>query len=234
LELAREIHAEVQRTAADPDADLDDLQRALDEWPAELRADAVLAAFRELPRSERWDVLAELFDDDELRAALAAEHQRVAADVARTRRHLELAAVVHERRTLDTRILVAGDEVVLGLFRSVDVHNALALGPASSVCARRLVLRATGADGACLVIDDTFNPERGLFVTAEYDEAVWRTERLEPHSQVRVGALTDAFEPVVYPGGRLDVETADGARRGRLHTGYATAGAVSLFTDAPS
>jgi hypothetical protein len=234
LELAREIQAEVQRTAADPDADLDDLQRALDDWPAELRAEAVLAAFRELPSGERWHVLAELFDDAELRAALAVEHRRVSADVARSRRYLELASTVHEQCALDTRELGAGDEVTLGLFRPVDVHGALELGPASAVCARLLVLRATGDDGACLVVDDTFNPRRGLFVTAEYDEAVWRAERLEPNSRVRVGALGDGFDPVVRPGARLDIETADGAHRGRLHTGYATAGTVSLFTAATS
>ena len=234
LELAREIHDEVQRTAADPDAELDDLARALDEWPAELRAETALAAFRELPRGERWGILAELFADDELRAALAVEHEWAAADAARTLRHRTLVALVRDRRALDLRAVPAGDELTLGLFRPVDVRDALRLGPASTVCARRLVLRATGEDGALVVIDDAFNPERGLFVTADYDERVWRDERLEPHSRARVGAVGERFEPVVYPGGRVDVETAAGTRRGRLHAGYATVGAVSLFQDEPS
>ena len=63
---------------------------------------------------------------------------------------------------------------------------------------------------------------------------VWRAERLEPNSYVRVGALGDGFQPVVHRGGRLDVETVDGPRRGRLHAGYATLDAVSLFGGPPS
>ena len=234
LELAREIHDEVQRTAADPDADLDDFARALDDWPSDLRADAIVAAFAELPRGERWAILAELFDDAELRAALALEHERAAADVARSGRHDALAVAVRAARALDTRLVAAGDELTLGLFRPLDVRDALPRGPASTACARRLVLRAAGDAGWFLVIDDQFNPLRGLFMTPDYDEAVWRTERLEPNSRVRVGVLGEGFEPVVHPGGRVDVETADGARRGRLHAGAATVGAVSLFTDEPS
>ena len=234
LELAREIHDEVQRTAADPDADLAEFARALDEWPADLRAEAVVAAFAELPRGERWAILAELFDDDELRAALATEHERVAAEVARAGRHHALAATVRGAQALDTRLVAAGDELTLGLFRAADVRGALPHGPASTACARRLVLRATGDAGWFLVIDDQFNPQRGLFVTPDYDEAVWRDERLEPNSRVRVGGLGEGFEPVVHPGGRVDVESADGVRRGRLHAGAATVGAVSLFTDVPS
>ena len=234
LDLAREIHAEVERTAADPDADLDDLARTLESWPSELRAEAVVAAFAELPRGERWAILADLFDDAELRAALAVEHERAATTAARGQRQAELAARVARRRALDTRDVPADEEITLGLFRPTDVRDALQLGPASATCARRLVLRATGEPGVLLVIEDRFNPQHGLFVTPDYDELVWRQERLEPFSSVRVGAGSDALEPVVYPGGRVDIETADGIQRGRLHAGYATAGAVSLFADGPA
>lgn len=234
MELAREIQAEVERTAADPDVELDDLVRALDAWPAELRSEAVVDAFRSLPRVERWGVLSELFDDDELRTALALEHERARADAAQSLRHHALVTVVREQGGLDTRAVPAGEQLTLGLFRHVDVHDALGLGPASSVCARRLVLGATGADGAMVVVDDEFNPHHGLFVTADYDEDVWRHERLEPNSTVRVGAAAATFEPVVRPGGRVDVETSSGIRHGRLHAGYVTVGDVSLFTDGSS
>ena len=116
------------------------------------------------------------------------------------------------------------------MFLAADVDAALRKGPSASTCARRLVLRSTGDDGRMIVVEDVFNPQRGLFVTPDYDEAVWRTRRLDPFATVRVGAAaSNGFEPVVYPGGRVDVETADGVRPGRLHAGYATLGAISLF-----
>jgi hypothetical protein len=234
LELAREIDAEVQRLAADPDADLDAFAKAVAAWPLERRFEAVVAAFRELPRGERWLILADLFDDDELRAALADEHQQAAAEVARAGRHRALAVAVRARRELDTRDLAAGDELTLDLFRSVDVRSALSRGGRSTSCARRLVLRATGEDGRVTVVDDEFNPEHGLFVTADYDESVWRAERLEPNSRVRVGTLSDDFAPVVVAGGRVDVELTSSVRRGRLHAGAASVGDVSLFAQDPS
>jgi hypothetical protein len=234
LALAREIHAEVQRTAGDPDTELDDLARALDELPRDLRAEAAVAAFRELPAGERYAVLAELFDDGELREALAVEHARAVAEAARLVRHHALVAAVREAQALDTRAVPAGAELALGLFRAADVATAIPLGTASAVCARRLVLRATGTDATFLVIDDAFNPRHGLFVTPDYDEAVWQTERLEPNSRVRVGALGDGFEPVVHLGGRVDLDVADRTRRGRLHAGYATVDGVGLFTEPPS
>jgi hypothetical protein len=234
LELAREIDAEVQRLAADPNADLDVFARALDSWPAEQRVEAVVQAFRALPRDERWSILADLFDDDELRAALAGEHQQAAAEVARRGRHQALAAAVRSRRALDVRDLAVGDELTLDLFRSVDVRNALVRGRASTSCARRLVLRATGEDGGVSVVDDVFNPEHGLFVTADYDESVWRAERLEPNARVRVGTFGGDFEPVIIPGSCVDVELDAGVRRGRLHAGAATVGGISMFSEDPS
>ena len=70
-------------------------------------------------------------------------------------------------------------------------------------------------------------------MTPDYDEAVWRDERLEPNSVVRIGAAGDSFEPRVQPGGRLDIESAGVVRRGRLHVGYATVDGVNLFRAAP-
>ncbi len=138
------------------------------------------------------------------------------------------------RRALDTRLLPPGDDVTLGLFREGDVRAALTMGSASTTCARRLVVRATGDDGAMVVVEDVFNPAHGLFVTSAYDEGTWRDERLAPNTVARVGAASDdSFSPVIHPGARLDVETAAGPRHGRLHVGYATVGAIDLFTDQP-
>jgi hypothetical protein len=234
LGLAREIQDEVERAVADPDTDLDDLAEALDQWPRDARLAAVTSAFRQLPPLEQWEILARLFDDDELRAALGVDHDRRLADARRTLNGAALSARVRERRALDTCAIAPGEDLALGLFREVDVRAAVAHGSASTSAARRLVLRATDEPGRLLVLEDVFNPARGLFVTPDYDEDTWRDERLSPHAVVRVGAAPEgdgvAFEPVVYPGGRLDVETADGIRRGRLHTGYATVGDVDLFT----
>ena len=202
LALAGEIDAEVQRTAGDPDADLDDLARALDEWPADLRAAAVVDPFRQLPAAQRWDILAGLFDDDDLRVALVAEHERATADAARAQRVAGLLAGVGETGVLDTSDVPRGGELTVGLFRAMDVRTALPVGPSSALCARRLALRATDDDGRLVVVDDVFNPGRGLFVTPEYDEAVWRDER-------------------------LDIESAGVVRRGRLHAGYATIDCVN-------
>ena len=34
---------------------------------------------------------------------------------------------------------------------------------------------------------------------------------------------------MIYPGGRLDIATADGIRIGRLHTGFVTVGGADVF-----
>ena len=71
LELARELQAEAQRWAADPDADVESLVEVFDRLPREARQQAAEATFRSLPAEQRWAVLERLFGDDELRAALA-------------------------------------------------------------------------------------------------------------------------------------------------------------------
>ena len=231
LGLAREIHEEVERAVADPTGDLDELAEAIARWPLDARLDAVAAAFRSLPGPEQWDLLIELFDDDELRAALAVEHERRLGEARRTLRLATVRAAVTERRLIDTRDLPAGEDLAIGLFREVDVRTALPLGAASTAVARRLVLRATDEPGRLLVMADLFNPANGLFVTPAYDEVVWRTERLEPNTLVAVGTATEGgpFEPVIHPGGRLDIEADGATRRSRLHVGAATIGDVDLF-----
>jgi hypothetical protein len=234
LGLAREIHGEVERAVADPTNDLDELADAIDQWPRDARLAAVSAAFRELPSREQWEILIGLYDDDELRDALAVEHRRAVAEARRTLDRAGLVDAVRENRALDTRAVARGDDLTLGLFREADTRPALVRGAASTSVARRLVLRGTEEPGRLLVIADVFNPERALFVTPDYDEAIWRAERLVPHAVVAVGSAGDdaPFEPVVFPGARLDVEVAGETRRGRLHVGYATVGDVELFTPA--
>ena len=139
--------------------------------------------------------------------------------------------------TPSTRGELAPDEqLTIGLFREVDVQSALAQGRSSSTCARRLVLRGTDDAGVLLVVEDVFNPARGLFVTADYDERTWRDERLGAHAVVRLGSIRDGagdgapgFVPLIYPGGRVDVESAGTLRRGSLHAGYALVGGTELF-----
>jgi hypothetical protein len=93
------------------------------------------------------------------------------------------------------------------------------------------VLRTSDEPGRLLVLTDLFNPANGLFVTPDFDEATWRQERLAPNTSVRIGTAPDggAFEPLVHPGGRLDIEAAGAIRRSRLHVGTATIGDVDLF-----
>ena len=260
LGLACEIHDEIQRIVDDPASGVELVSEAIDRWPREARLRAAERAFEALSPERQWEILAELFDDDELRAALNDDRGR---RLLEARRQLERSAVVHavrDRQALDTREVAADEELSLGLFREVDVRSALAKGATSTTCARRLVLRATGVDGELLVLEDVFNPARGLFVTAEYDERTWLGERLAPHSLVRVGSIHEVpvprasdvqprfgtagapapspaasstapvFHPIVYPGGRLDIEMAGAPRRGHLHAGYASIGDVELFT----
>jgi hypothetical protein len=93
------------------------------------------------------------------------------------------------------------------------------------------VLRATDDPGVFGVVEDVFNPRGGYFVTAQYDEQTWRTnDRFEGHTVVRAGAINaTGFEPVLYPGGRVDFETDGHAREGRLHLGFAMLGDYDLF-----
>jgi hypothetical protein len=231
LGLAREIHDEVERSLADPIGDLEELADAIARWPREARLEAVATAFRSLPLDEQWGLLVELFDDDELRAALAVEHERQAAAARRTVQIADVLVAFAEHRRLDTRDVPAGLELAIGLFRDVDVAAALPRGAASTAVARRLVLRATDEPGRLLVVNDVFNPANGLYVTPAYDQSVWRAEQLEPSAVVRVGTAPEGapFAPLVHPGARLDVEVAGTVRRGHLHVGYVIVGDVDLF-----
>ena len=207
LELAREIRREVERAAATGT----DLSAAFEGVPAEERRRVARSVFDRLATERQWEVLAGLFDDDDLRAAL-----RTVAE-ARRRDRLDLTAVP------------ADTTVSLGLFRPEDVDAALRGGGRSTATARLLVVRTTAEPGVVHVLEDVFNPDRGLFVTPDYDEGVWRSERLAGHDRVRLGSLgPDGFEPVLYAGGRVDT-----AVPGRLHLGRARLDGAEVFAPRP-
>jgi hypothetical protein len=236
LDLAREIRAEVERLAADDATDGDALARAFEEIPRRERVQVARDVFARLPAERQWELLAALYGDDDLRAFLAEEH---AARLAVLRRNEAWRPVVRAARLehrLDTTTLPPGAPLTLGLFRSVDTRPALVRGQRSDTCARQLVLRATAVPGELHVLDDVFNPRGGLFVTGEYDERVWREDRLPGHAIVRVGAITDRgtgaqLEPTVYPGARVDFEVAGRLIEGRLHVGFVVLGDDDLFAD---
>lgn len=235
LELARQLQTEAQRWAADPDAGAESLGEAFDRLARDARHREAEATFRQLPPEQQWAVLERLFGDDELRQALDQERAR---HLSLARASLRRAAVLHAvatRHVLDTRLVPAGEQLSLGLFRETDVQAALRRGSSSTTCARRVVLQATGATGDLHVVEDVFNPSKGLFVTSDYDESTWAAERLEAHASVRIGAASDAgFEPLVYPGGRFDIEVAGVVHVGRLHAGWALLADADLFTTTPA
>ena len=179
-------------------------------WPREARHAAVTAAFRELPAGERWEILARLFDDDELRAALAVEHE--ARAVVRAGSPL--------RRAFDTRLLPAGEELVVGLFREVDVRAALARGsastssPAGSCCGPPTSPGGCSSSRTCSTRRVACS-SRPTTTSRRGARSAW--PRTPPSPSARPPAA--GRQPVIYPGGRLDIETADGIRIGRLHIG---------------
>jgi hypothetical protein len=236
LELAREIHAEVARIAADPSAEVDLLVEVIDAAPREERMKLARRIFAELPPERQWTVIHAVYGDEELAVYLEAERAAHLAAAGAAAGRLESIARARSEHRLDTGDVPAGELLTLGLFRERDVRAAVAHGHTSSTCARRLVLRATG-DGTFQVIEDVFNPDGGYFVTAGYSEETWASERLDGHAIVRVGSVsggsraTQAFEPVVYPGGRVDFEIRGRPARGQLHLGFGILSDVGIFAD---
>ena len=234
LQLAEEITAHIHRVAADPSADLDLLDALIEGISADKRMELARSIFEQLSPEQQWAVLERVYDDEEMRSYLEAQRASM-RDVAQGQVGQQgLARRARHERRLDTRDVESGTELTLGLFREHDVRAALARGHGSSTCARRLVLRALG-DGRFQVIADTFNPNGGYFVTADYSADTWRDQdRLNPHAVVRVGSIAadhpkPAFEPILYPGGRVDVELRGEASPGRLHLGFAMLSELDIF-----
>lgn len=226
--LAREIHEEVRRLAAEG-ADGEAVAEAVEAVPRAQRVAMARAVFDRLAADQQWAVLDRVFGDEDIREALAAERAVRMARAARSLARREVLDGIGAHARLDTRTVPVGESLTLGLFREVDVLGALARGSASGSCAREVVLRAVDDTGTFQVLADVFNPGGGLFVTGDYDEEVWRQDRLPAHARVRVGSVRPAitggpFEPVLYPAGRVDVELAREVVAGRLHMGYVRIG----------
>jgi hypothetical protein len=234
VELAREIQAEVARIAADPSAHGDLLVELLDRIPRDERMKLAQAIFDRLPAERQWAIVEHVYGDAEIRAYLEAERSARLAEARAGRARLDMAQRARVDHRLDTGDVPLGEVLTLGLFREHDARAAVARGHGSSTCARRLILRSTG-DGLFQVMEDVFNPGGGYFVTAEYSEDTWRTQdRLSGHAVVRVGSIVEheageSFDPVVYPGGRVDVEVGGRPTRGRLHLGFAMLSGVDIF-----
>lgn len=234
LELAREIQAEVARIAADPSAHGDLLVELMDRIPRDERMKLAQAIFARLPPERQWAVIEEVYGDEEISAFLESERSVRLAEARRDGERLDLARGARVERRLDTRDVARNEVLTLGLFREHDAREAVSRGHVSSTCARRLVLTCTG-DAVFQVIEDVFNPSGGYFVTAEYSEETWRAEdRLPGHAVVRIGSIVEdeggpSFDPVVYPGGRVDFEAGGRQIRGRLHLGFAMLSDIDIF-----
>lgn len=225
LALAREIRQEVERVVADDAAGADSIVEALERFPGEERAKVARSVFDRLPAEAQWAVIERAYGDEEIRAFLQVERDARLEQVRQDGEHRALALRFRAAGQIDTREVPAGVTLTLGLFPEREVAAAVQRGDRSTSTARRLVLRAE--DGSLSrVIEDVFNPHRGYFVTSDYDERLWRSERLESHALVEVGSATgtptaDGLEPVLVPGARVDVRTDRGVVRGRLHLGFA-------------
>ena len=234
LELAREIQAEVARIAADPSAHGELLVELMDRIPQDERMELARAIFDRLPPERQWAIIEDVYGDEEISDYLEVERSVRLAEASRGGERLDLARRARVERRLDTRDVARNEVLTLGLFREPEARAAVSRGHASSTCARRLGLTCTGG-GTFQVIEDVFNPSGGYFVTAEYSEETWRTEdRLPGHAVVRIGSIVEgeggpSFDPVVYPGGRVDFETGGRPVRGRLHLGFAMLSDIDIF-----
>ena len=242
LDLAQEIRHAVELFATDDAAEVESLVAALDSIPARERGDVARSIFDRLSPDRQWAVIERAFGDDEIRDYLERDRSARLAELRSTARQQAIARQARVERRLDTGALPDAQEVTLGLFLPADVRAALDRGVASQVCARQIVLRATAVQGELQVIGDTFNPRRGLFVTAAYDQRVFATEQLMSHAVVRIGSLTEtetetetatgsgpALEPVLYPGARVDVEVDGVPAEGRLHLGFVLIGDEDVY-----
>lgn len=234
LRLAREIQRDIERIAADDAAGAESIVEAIERFPRAERDRVARTVFERLSPDAQWAVLEKAFGDDEIREHLQAERD---ARLAQVQRDDEREALVRQFRAagqIRTELVPEGVLLTLGLFREREVAAALRRGSRSTNAARRLVLRA-GAAHEFRVVEDVFNPQRGFFLSEDYDERIWRGERLDSHDEVWVGSLTAAgggvgeLEPVLVGGARVDVGTTDGPARGRLHLGFAMLADDDIF-----
>jgi hypothetical protein len=224
-DIARTLH----ERSVDAAFDTSDVELAYQEAVAttafEIRATRLLAAFDELPPSERFAILRETFDDDEVRELLAAR-----CEIAVVR---ERARRVH---ALDVRSLQAGQVVGIGLFQPHRVDTARRLGHRSDFCSRLITLQIEG-DGALRVVADQFLLRGAYDGPSEYPRDEWEREALPDHAVVYVGmAVTngagETFDPILGLGSRFDVEYEGRVVRSRLSVGYVEVDGEDIFTSA--
>jgi hypothetical protein len=245
--LAREIRRHAERFVNDDAGDPEEFARAIAELPEHERQRIVLDTFKRLAPDAQWAILEHTFGDAQIGAYLAGERDSRLAELERTSARRQIVTAARSAARLDTTAVPAGEQLTIGLFRESQVRAAIARGSRAESCARQVVLRHH-SPGVYRVVEDVFNPRRGLFVTAEYDHRTWEAERLAPHALIRVGSVVPAvevagaatgtgseaglgFEPVLYPGGRFDVELGDGVRLGSLHVGFVLVVDLDVFAE---
>jgi hypothetical protein len=235
LALAQEISADVARLAADGSATPELLDGAIAAIPQRERLTVARAVFDRLPPEQQWAVIERAFGDEEVRSALADERAARLDAVRRAEVRRRLARTARAEHRLDATAVPVHELLTLGLFREGDVAAAVGRRPRSTASARRLVLRRVEGPGTFAVVEDVFNPDGDYFVNADYDRDTWQGDRLPSHAVVRPGSRSSsAFEPVLYAGGRVDVEVGSRCREGLLHLGYAMVGDEDVFVEGGS
>lgn len=229
--LAREIQADVARVGSSGGDSLA-LLEAVVSVPRRERLEMARKVFSQLPADRQWGILAQTFDDRDMKEVLeAAREERLVA--ARKKAAVRRLLRPGSGREIDLGVLDPGLVVSVGLFTERDVATALERGQASSSCARRVEFLSQG-DGRMRVLADVFNPAGGYFVTRAYDEQTWQSERLAAHVLVRIGSVDgngQQFVPVVYGAGRLDFEIDTEPRIGRLHVGFVVIDGIDVFLE---
>ncbi|MGH2717702.1 MAG: hypothetical protein ACRDJU_03870, partial [Actinomycetota bacterium] len=234
LGLAREIREDLDRIVADTSASPALIGQLLDEIPTRERIATIKEVFAKLPAEQQWAILEKAFGDAQIAQALAEERVARLDERQRNAGRQQVARAARSENRLDTRQVAENDRLTLGLYREADVHAAVARGHRSTAAARRVVLRRGPDAGVFQVVEDAFSPDGGYFVTAEYDRQTWQADRLPAHAPIRIGSINPTsqgpeFEPVLYPGGRFDVEVAGELHQGLLHLGYVLLGDEDVF-----
>ncbi|MFZ0667401.1 MAG: hypothetical protein WAM97_16725 [Acidimicrobiales bacterium] len=234
IRLAQEIQSEIARVG-EQGASGQALVEAVEAVPRRERIEMARRVFDRLPAEQQWSVIEGVFDDSEVRSALEDARRSLVERARRQSAARQLVDPSRGARRVDLSRTRPDLSIAVGLFTERDVTAAVSRGHESSACARRIDLRTESSD-RLRVLGDLFNPAGGYFVTRSYDEDTWRSERLQPHSVVRIGSMGGSdrrrvFEPVLFAGGRLDFETEGKLVAGRLHVGFVMVEDVDLFVE---
>lgn len=229
--LAREIERAVAGIVLSETAQAHAIGEVFDAMLAEKRRRAAIAIFNTLPKENQWQIIADTFGDEEMKGILQSHHGSAKAELESR----ALAESMNQKAALETERIPAHSRLTLGLFMESEVQSALRRGQQAQHCARRLTLVVTEQAGVLSVVTDEFNPNKAYFLTSQYDHDVWRAQDMLPsHSLVRLGSIRNSggsvsFDPIVYPGGRVDFEVDGQPINGKLHLGYAVLGGEDIF-----